>query len=157
MNNWSLTPETRENTGSSIKPLMTLLPVFNFLRDHHNYQKRLFFMKKAFFAFKGDPVCFIHVLLNALDLDEDGIAVRIIMEGAATSLIPDLAISSNPMNGLWEKVKSKGLVAGVCKACAMKMKALESATEQGLSVLDDMSGHPSMRSFMKDGYEIITF
>ena len=114
-------------------------------------------MKKAFFAFKGDPVCFIHVLLNALDMNEKGIEVKIVMEGAATSLIPDLAMSSNPLHSMWEKVKTLGLVAGVCKGCAMKMNALDSARSQNLEILDDMKGHPSMAAFLQGGYDIITF
>jgi len=31
-------------------------------------------MKKfAFFVFNGDPMCFIHVLLNAIDMSECGV------------------------------------------------------------------------------------
>lgn len=114
-------------------------------------------MKKAFFAFKGDPVCFIHVLLNALDMNEKGMEVRIVMEGAATALVPDLALHANPLNSMWESVKDKGLVAGVCKGCAVKMNALESAKAQNLAILDDMKGHPSMAAFLQNGYDIITF
>jgi hypothetical protein len=36
--------------------------------------------KVALFAFKGEPLCFVHVLLNALDMKEKGIA-RYRMEG----------------------------------------------------------------------------
>lgn len=114
-------------------------------------------MKKVFFAFKGDPVCFIHVLLNAIDMKEKGLEVKIVMEGAATSLIPDLALPANPLNSLWEKAKSMDLVAGVCKACAMKMKSLDSAKAQNLVILEDMSGHPSMTGFIENGYEVINF
>lgn len=114
-------------------------------------------MKKAFFAFKGDPVCFIHVLLNALDMNAKGMDVKIVMEGAATAIIPDLVLPSNPLNSMWEKAKSLGLVAGVCKACAMKMGTLDSAKNQKLLVLDDMNGHPSMTAFIENGYEILTF
>lgn len=114
-------------------------------------------MKKVFFAFKGDPVCFIHVLLNALDMNAKGMNVKIVMEGAATAIIPDLALTSNPLNSMWEKAKILGLVAGVCKACAMKIGTLDSAKSQGLVILDDMNGHPSMTAFIENGYEILTF
>lgn len=114
-------------------------------------------MKKALFAFKGDPVCFIHVLLNAIDMDEKGIEVRIVMEGAATALIPELVKNGHPFRQLWESVREKGLIAGVCRACAAKMESLEAAEAQGLKILDSMKGHPSMADFIKNGYEIITF
>ncbi len=48
-------------------------------------------MKKvALFVFNGDPMCFIHVLLNALDMQERGYEGKIVIEGAATKLIPEL-------------------------------------------------------------------
>ena len=53
-------------------------------------------MKKiALFVFNGDPMCFIHVLLNALDMKERGYEAKIIIEGAATKLLPELAKANN--------------------------------------------------------------
>ena len=85
--------------------------------------------KMALFVFNGDPMCFIHVLLNALDMNEKGYEAKIIVEGAATKLIPELAKPENQLHGLWEKAKDAGLVAGVCKACANKMETLEATNE----------------------------
>ncbi len=113
--------------------------------------------KFALFVFNGDPMCFIHVLLNALDMQARGDEGRIVVEGAATKLLPELVKSDHPLNKLWEKVTSAGLVAGVCKACSQKMGTLEAATEQGLTLLDEMNGHPSMARFRAEGYEIISF
>ena len=114
-------------------------------------------MKTALFVFNGDPMCFIHVLLNALDMKEKGMEAHIIVEGAATKLLPELIKADHPLNKLWEKVKKQNLVHGVCKACATKMGTIESAREQGLAILEDMSGHPSMLAYLNDGYQIITF
>ncbi|BBO91178.1 DsrE family protein [Desulfosarcina ovata] len=115
-------------------------------------------MKKvALFVFNGDPVCFIHVLLNGLDLQAKGMAGRIIVEGAATALLPKLADQGNPLHKLWEKAKSQGIVDGVCKGCAHKMGTAEEAVKQGLPLLDDMSGHPSMSAYMEAGFEVISF
>ncbi len=47
--------------------------------------------KMAFFAFNGESMCFVHVLLNALDMKARGYDVRVVIEGAATKLIPELA------------------------------------------------------------------
>lgn len=115
-------------------------------------------MKKvALFVFNGDPMCFIHVLLNALDMKEKGINGRIVIEGAATKLLPELEKGGNPLNGLWKKVNAAGLVDGVCKACAKKMGTLDNAVSQGLALIDDMSGHPSMSAYMNKGFEVISF
>lgn len=40
--------------------------------------------KTALFVFNGDPMCFIHVLLNALDVRKKGCEVKIVVEGSAT-------------------------------------------------------------------------
>jgi hypothetical protein len=115
-------------------------------------------MKKyAMFVFNGDPMCFIHVLLNALDMHARQETVRVVIEGSATQLVPELNKEDHPLHGLWEKVKAAGLVSGVCKACAGKTGSLDAAKAQGLSPLSEMSGHPSMARFRNEGYELITF
>ena len=113
--------------------------------------------KAALFVFNGDPVCFIHVLLNSLDMIAKSRQARIVIEGAATALLPKLAEPQHPLHKLWEQAKSKGIVAGICKGCAQKMGTLDEAIRQDLPLLADMSGHPSMSSYIDDGFEIITF
>jgi hypothetical protein len=113
--------------------------------------------KMALFVFNGDPTCFIHVLLNALDMKERGYEGKVVIEGAATKLLPELAKENNPMHKLWEKVKAAGLVDGVCKACSNKMGTLEAAKDQGLTFLDEMTGHPSMARYRDDGFEVVSF
>lgn len=113
--------------------------------------------KTALFVFNGDPMCFIHVLLNALDFKERGSEVCIVIEGAATQLIPDLAVQDHPLHPLWEKVKTAGLVGGVCKACSQKMRTLDAARDQGLAVLDELNGHPSMARYKAEGFDTIAF
>ncbi|MBC8206215.1 MAG: DsrE family protein [Kiritimatiellaeota bacterium] len=115
-------------------------------------------MKKyALFVFNGDPMCFIHVVLNALDMHTKGEDVKIIVEGAAVKLVPELVKPENPLNGLWKKCLGAGLVEGVCKACSNKLGTLDDAKEQGLPLLSDMAGHPGMSAYREQGYEIITF
>ena len=115
-------------------------------------------MKKiALFVFNGDPMCFIHVLLNALDMEKKDYDAKIIIEGAATKLIPELEKKGNPLHQLWKQAKSEGLIEGVCKACSNKMETIASAKAQGLPLLEDMLGHPAMVRYYEAGYEIITF
>ena len=75
-------------------------------------------MKKvALYAFNGDPVCFIHVLLNALDMKEKGYDIKLIIEGSAARLVRVLALPEAPLHKLYEKVKEEKLIDCVCKAC----------------------------------------
>ena len=41
-------------------------------------------------AFRSDPMCFVHVLLNALDMEEKGLGGKIVLEGEATKLLKEL-------------------------------------------------------------------
>ncbi len=115
-------------------------------------------MKKVVLVvFSGDPLCFIHVLLNALDMKHKGYHARIVMEGAATKLIPELAMEQNPLHVLWNKARNSQIIDGVCRACSNKMGVLKAAEDQGLKLLDDMAGHPGMALYLEEGFEIITF
>jgi hypothetical protein len=113
--------------------------------------------KVALFSFNGDPMCFIHVLLNTLDMNRRGYDVRLVIEGSATNLISSLNSNDHPLNKLYQEVKEKELVHCVCKACANKMGTLNSAEDQGLPVCGPMNGHPSMGIYMDDGYEVLIF
>lgn len=114
-------------------------------------------MKKiAIFAFKGEAMCFIHVLLNALDMTEKSIQVKIIIEGEATKLIPEMEKKGHFLHELYLKAKEKGLIDKVCKACSNKMGVLDEVINLGLPVGDDMNGHPSFSQYIKDDYQIIT-
>jgi hypothetical protein len=107
------------------------------------------------FAFKDDPLCFMHVLLNALDLDEKGLGGRIVFEGEATKLIPLMADAKHFLHPLYGKVKEKGLIDAVCKACSVKMGVLEAVEKEGLPVAGDMSGHPAMSRYISAGQGVI--
>ena len=113
--------------------------------------------KIALFGFIGDPIRFFHVLLKALDFSEKYFEIKVVVEGSATKLIAELARDDHPLHNLYEKVKEKVLLMGVCRACAQKMGTLKAAEEQHLRLLEDMSGHPSMANFTEQGYKIITF
>lgn len=116
-------------------------------------------MKKvALFAFNGDPLCFAHVLLNALDLQEKDYEVEIVIEGPATHLIkvfdeePD-----QPFAPLYNHARNVGLIGCACEACSKKTGAYDHAIRQGIALRGEMKGHPSMASYLEKGYKIITF
>lgn len=115
-------------------------------------------MKKiVLFAFQGEAMCFVHVLLNALEMKSNGIDARIVIEGAATKLVPDLAREGNPMNKSYKEAKEQGLIDGACRACSMKMQVLEAIEKERLPLLDDMSGHPGMTRYVNEGFEVLIF
>lgn len=111
----------------------------------------------ALFAFTGDATCFVHVMLNALDLRERGYEVKVVIEGAATKLVKELPGADPPLGTLYQRIRDEGLLDCVCQACAHKMTSLEEARTQGLGLCNQMSGHPAVGRYIEDGYTVITF
>jgi len=109
------------------------------------------------YAFNGELMCFVHVLLNALDMKEKGKEAIIVFEGSAVTLVPELEKPENPFHALYQKAKEAGLIEGACKACSSKLGVLDAVKSAGLPLLDDMSGHPSMAAYIDRGYTILTF
>ncbi len=114
-------------------------------------------IKTALVAFNGEMMCFVHVLLNALDQQAKGFEVAVIIEGAATKLIPDLVKPDDPMHALFQKVRDQGLLRAVCRACSDKMGVLSTVQAEGLPLGEDMNGHPSLGRYVEAGYQVITF
>lgn len=101
-------------------------------------------------------MCFIHVLLNAIDLHERGREGQIVIEGEAVKLVPEMGEPAHFLWAQYQKAKELGLIAGVCRACSTKLGVVEAVENEGLPLLDDMFGHPSMGAFLEKGYRVIT-
>ena len=57
-------------------------------------------------------MCFVHVLLNALDLSDKGIESGVVLEGGATTLVAKLTDPGSPLHPLYEKCRARGLMLG---------------------------------------------
>ncbi|MGB3210922.1 MAG: cytoplasmic protein [Desulforhopalus sp.] len=115
-------------------------------------------MKKvALLAYNGELICFAHVMLYALDFEKKGYKVKVVIEGAATSLITELAKPGTPFANLYTELREKNLLTCICRACSQKMGTIAEAEKQGLAIVGDMQGHPSIEGFLSGGYQIISF
>jgi hypothetical protein len=112
-------------------------------------------MKVAIFAFRGEPLGFMHALLNAMDMRGFGFDVKLVIEGEATRLLGELESDEAPFSRLFKKASEEGILDCVCKTCSAKMGTLEKAERQGLPICSEMSGHPSMARYIDAGYKII--
>ncbi len=112
--------------------------------------------KIVIFAFRGDSMCFIHVLLNSLDFYNRGMGGSIVMEGEAVKLVPEIASAGHPLNALYREAAAAGLFEGACRACSTKLGVAEAVAAHGLKLIGDMSGHPSMSRYLDNGFEIVT-
>ena len=113
--------------------------------------------KNVFFAFRGDPLCFIHALLNSLDMDDKGMGGNIVLEGEAVTLVNEMAKPDHFLNQLYTKVKDRNLIIGACKACSLKLGAVQALETENIALIGEMSGHPSMADYISQGCNVITF
>ncbi len=113
--------------------------------------------KVALFAFNGDPMCFAHALLNALNMKKKGYDIKLVIEGSATKQVRELLDSDKPFANSYQKVKTLGLIDCVCQACSNATGSLQSAKEQDLRICGDMSGHPSVSVYKDAGYDVLIF
>lgn len=109
--------------------------------------------KVLYYGMTGEKMCFTHLLLNALDLHSDGKEVKIIFEGASVKLVKVFEEENHP---LYNKAKEAGLIAGICLACSKVLEVYEDNLKSGLPMLDDMSGHAGMKSYINEGYSVIS-
>lgn len=115
-------------------------------------------MKKVVvLAFRGEKSCFLHALLNVIDMNEKGFDVKLIMEGQSPKLLSEITKKEDKLFSFYNEVKSKGLISAVCKGCANMMSTLEIAEKEGLPIVGDMKNHVSLAKYIEEGYEIITF
>jgi hypothetical protein len=111
----------------------------------------------VFFAFRGDPLCFIHVLLNGLDLAEQGLGGKIVMEGEAVKLVPLMEQPDHFLHQLYRKAQDRQLIIGCCRACSNKLGVAAEIEAAGLPLIGEMTGHPAMSEYITQGYHILTF
>lgn len=115
-------------------------------------------MKKVvLYPFNGEMLCFVHVMLNALDMAEREFDVRLVFEGASVTLIPKLAEEGNEFHALFAKLKASGVIDGACKACSRKLGVAEAVQAEGIALIGSMGGHPAMGEYVERGYEVVTF
>lgn len=113
--------------------------------------------QNVFFAFRGDPMCFVHVLLNSLDLNKKGMGGKIILEGDAVKLVPEMVKPGHFLNTLYIKVKKQDLIIGACKACSTKLGVRDTMEDEGIPLIGEMMGHPAISDYIEKGYRVLTF
>lgn len=101
-------------------------------------------------------MCFVHVLLNAIDLHERGGEGLIVME-EAVKLIPEMSQPGHFLSQFYQKASYLNLIVGACR----------SGVDQAESCQRDQSGRYSVdrgdvrssvdREYIEQGYRVITF
>jgi len=87
--------------------------------------------------------------------DGDGDEVKLIFDGAGTEWIPELENPDHDAHQLYEDAKPN--IAGACRFCAKSFGVINEIQQTDIELLDEYEGHPSIKTLVEDGYEVITF
>ena len=80
--------------------------------------------------------------------------VELVFDGAGTQWIPTLDDEEHDYHDLYQAVRDD---ATACEYCANAFGVADEVAETSVGIVDEHEGHPSIRSLVADGYEVITF
>lgn len=103
----------------------------------------------------GDLGRVVNALVAVKELKEAGDDVALVFDGAGTRWLGELVKTGHPAHLLFQAVREK--VTGACRFCADAFNVEEEIRQQGVVLLEDFDQHPSLRTYLSEGYQVITF
>ena len=83
-----------------------------------------------------------------------GDEVELVFDGAGTQWVPELEDSESDYHDLYRAIQDDAVV---CDYCAGAFDVSDGVDEADVVRADDHDGHPSIRSLVAEGYEVVTF
>ncbi|MFA3781497.1 DsrE family protein [Melioribacteraceae bacterium 4301-Me] len=103
----------------------------------------------------GDLGRIANAIEVAKELKESNDEVKIIFDGAGVKWVPKLSDKSNKLYEGFEKLRDN--IAGVCSFCSNAFGVKNAVQSTGVKLLDEFEGHPSLKHYIDNGYQVITF
>lgn len=97
----------------------------------------------------------VNALSFAKELKENGDEVRLVFDGGGVTWIPALEDETHDLNPMYSAVKEN--VDGACRFCAKAFGVFKEVKESGVTLLDDYDDHPSLRKYVANGCQLVTF
>ncbi|MGC8539667.1 MAG: DsrE family protein [Phycisphaerae bacterium] len=96
-----------------------------------------------------------NALATVMEFDESGDEVALVFDGAGTRWVGVLSNPDHKYHGAFEGVRHR--VAAVCAYCANAFGVADQIRTAELPLTSEFRGHPSIRQFVNDGYQVISF
>ncbi len=97
----------------------------------------------------------VNALEFAKELKENNDEVKIVFDGGGVTWVPELENEEHDLHPIYEEIKDH--IHGACRFCAKAFGVFKEVKESDVALLDEYDQHPSIRSFIVDGYQVITF
>ena len=96
----------------------------------------------------------VNAMQAAREFQEAGDDLELIFDGAATQWVGELEDEDHDYHALYRSVRED---LSVCDYCVSAYGVDDAVAGSDLDRRDEFDGHPSVRSLVTDGYEVITF
>jgi hypothetical protein len=103
----------------------------------------------------GDLGRLVNAMTAAKEFTEAGDDVQLIFDGAGTQWLGLLSDPEHKAHRLFEHVRD--VVSGACGYCSRAFDAEEGVYHAHIKLLEEYDDHPSIRSLVASGYQVITF
>lgn len=103
----------------------------------------------------GDMGRVANALALVKEAKEAGDDVELVFDGAGVTWVPALTDPEHDMHPMYASVEDR--VAGACEFCANAFGVKDEVKTSDVPFLSEFEGHPSLRSRIVDGYQVITF
>ena len=97
----------------------------------------------------------VNAMTIAKEFKDAGDEVALVFDGGGTTWIPALASPDHRAHGLFQSVRD--VVAGACSYCSDAFGVREGVEAAGVALLDDYKRHPSIRTYVAAGFDVLTF
>ncbi|WP_458207663.1 DsrE family protein [Haladaptatus sp. NG-SE-30] len=95
-----------------------------------------------------------NALHAAKEFADEGDEVELIFDGAGTQWVAELTDEDHALHSLYKSLEEH---ASVCEYCTGAFDVSEPVEESEATKVGEFEGHPSIRSLVTEGYEVITF
>jgi hypothetical protein len=103
----------------------------------------------------SDMARVVNALETVKEFKESGDEIELIFDGGGVTSAVALADPDHRLHRLYSKVEDK--VGGVCRYCSRAFEVYDQAEKLGIPFLAEYDQHPSLRSRVANGFEVITF
>lgn len=97
----------------------------------------------------------VNALEFAKELQEHDDEVKLVFDGSGTRWIPELEDEGHKVHPLYKAVKKN--IAGACKFCSKAFGVINEIKKTDIPLLDEYDQHPSLRNYITNGYQVVTF
>jgi hypothetical protein len=97
----------------------------------------------------------VNALETAAEAIEAGDDLRLVFDGAGTQWIGAFADPEHRYHDLYAEVKAH--ITGACQYCAIAYGVKAAVVAEGIPLLTEHRGHPSLRGLVADGFAVLTF